>query len=182
VETSASRAAYLDGSFGSGKRAGCRTRSPGRCATYCSAPNRRQLARGGRPGCSPGCVLTPSDGCCRPVRWSAGSDDDPHWWTWAGYRVNATLKATLSGLADSSQRVSDQSIRLRADLRPDTWPSLVRALEGRLCLPEIDDKALAGLKFSDALPRPLAVATLATRLADLDHAAAVLTEPIRFEH
>jgi len=35
----------------------------------------------------------------------SGSDDDLHWWTWAGYRVNATPKATLSGLADSSQPV-----------------------------------------------------------------------------
>ena len=46
---------------------------------------------------------------------------------------------------------------------------------------KIDDKALAGLKFSAALPRHLAVATLATRLADLDHAASVLAEPSRFE-
>ena len=111
----------------------------------------------------------------------SGSDGDLHWWTWAGYRANATFKATLSGIADPSQRVSDLSIRLQADLRPGTWSSIVRALENRLCLPEIDDKALAGLKFSDALPRPLAVATLATRLADLDHAAAVLAEPVRFE-
>jgi Protein of unknown function (DUF664) len=32
------------------------------------------------------------------------------------------------------------------------------------------------VQFSDALPRHLAVATLATRLADLDHAATVLGE------
>jgi ATP-dependent Lhr-like helicase len=46
----------------------------------------------------------------------------------------------------------------------------------------VDEKALAGLKFSDALPRHLAVATLAVRQADLDHAQAVLIEPVRFEH
>lgn len=112
----------------------------------------------------------------------SGSDDDLCWWTWAGYRVNATLKATLSGLADSSQRVSDLNIRLRADLRPGTWPAVVREVRDRLCLPDIDDKALAGLKFSDALPRQLAVATLATRLADMEHAGLVLAEPVRFEH
>ena len=62
--------------------------------------------------------------------------------------------------------MDDLSIRLRPDLRP---ANMVRGSNGtadRLCLPEIDDKALAGLKFSDALPRHLAVATLATRLAD----------------
>jgi ATP-dependent helicase Lhr and Lhr-like helicase len=112
----------------------------------------------------------------------SGSDDDLRWWTWAGYRVNATLKATLSGIADPSQRVSDLFIRLRPDLRATTWPSVVRELRDHLCLPEVDDKALAGLKFSEALPPHLAVSTLANRLADLDHTAAVLTEPVRFEH
>jgi hypothetical protein len=43
-------------------------------------------------------------------------------------------------------------------------------------LPEADQKALAGLKFSEALPPDLAVAILAERLADLDHARAVLGE------
>ena len=52
---------------------------------------------------------------------SAAADNDLRWWTWAGYRANATLKATLGGLADESQRVDDLSIRLRTDLRPQTW-------------------------------------------------------------
>jgi ATP-dependent Lhr-like helicase len=73
------------------------------------------------------------------------------------------------------------SIRLRADLRPGTWVQAVKELHDRLVLPEVDDKALAGLKFSDALPHRLAAATLAARLADLDHAADLLSEPVRFE-
>lgn len=113
--------------------------------------------------------------------WDGGTvisrnDSDLRWWTWAGYRVNATLKATLGGVADESQRVDDLSIRLRADLRPSTWRHAVSELKDQLCLPEVDEKALAGLKFSDALPRPLAVKTLATRLADLEHAESVLVE------
>jgi ATP-dependent helicase Lhr and Lhr-like helicase len=108
------------------------------------------------------------------------SDPDLRWWTWAGYRANATLKATLGALADEAQRVDDVSIRLRGDLRPSTWRDAVAALEHHLCLPEVDDKALAGLKFSDALPRHLATATLAARLADLDHASSVLAESVHF--
>ena len=108
-------------------------------------------------------------------------DSDLRWWTWAGYRVNATLKATLGGLADEKQGVDDVTIRLRADLRPSIWRSLVDELEGRLVLPEVDEKALAGLKFSEALPRHLAEATLAARLADLENAKSVLLEPCRFE-
>ena len=111
----------------------------------------------------------------------SGSGDDLRWWTWAGYRANATLKATLGGLADEGQRADDLSIRLRGDLRPQTWHEAVSELKDRLCLPEVDDKALAGLKFSEALPRRLAEATLATRLADLERAGAVLAEPCRFE-
>ncbi len=109
------------------------------------------------------------------------NDNDLRWWTWAGYRVNATLKATLGNVADEAQRVDDLSVRLRADLRPEAWREVVGAVRDRLCLPEIDEKALAGLKFSDALPEHLAVATLAERLADLDHARIVLAESARFE-
>jgi ATP-dependent Lhr-like helicase len=109
------------------------------------------------------------------------SDLDLRWWTWAGYRANATLKATLGGLADEAQRVDDVSIRLRGDIRPSAWRAGVTELLGHLCLPEVDEKALAGLKFSDALPRHLATATLAARLADLGHARSVLAEPVRFE-
>jgi ATP-dependent Lhr-like helicase len=111
----------------------------------------------------------------------ARSEDDLRWWTWAGYRVNATLKATLGAVADETQRVDDLSIRLRADLRPSTWRSVVDAVQDRMCLPEVDEKALAGLKFSDALPQYLAVATLAARLADVNRARVVLMERARFE-
>jgi len=117
--------------------------------------------------------------------WAGGtvisrSDGDLRWWTWAGYRVNATLKATLGEVADEAQRVDDLSIRLRSDLRPSAWRGVVDAVQDRLCLPEVDEKALAGLKFSDALPRHLAVATLAARLADVEHARTVLAEPSRW--
>jgi ATP-dependent helicase Lhr and Lhr-like helicase len=50
----------------------------------------------------------------------------------------------------------------------------------RLCLPEVDERALAGLKFNEALPQRLATATLAARLADLESAACVLAEAVRF--
>ncbi|MBO0801660.1 MAG: DEAD/DEAH box helicase [Nocardiopsaceae bacterium] len=124
-----------------------------------------------------------SDGIGRvaePGTVVAGGDGDLRWWTWAGYRANATLKATLGEIADPAARVSDLFIRLRGDLRASTWPS-VRGLADHLVLPEVDEKALAGLKFSEALPRHLANATLARRLADLDHARDLLGERVRFE-
>ncbi|MFR9774015.1 DEAD/DEAH box helicase [Nocardia sp. SC052] len=108
------------------------------------------------------------------------SAEDVRWWTWAGYRANATLTATLGGLADPLQRFDDRYVRLRSDIDPTTWRKELRAADQRLCLPEVNEKALGGLKFSDALPKHLAIATLAARTADLDGAAATLNEPSRF--
>src|SRR6266516_3433515 len=106
--------------------------------------------------------------------------DDVRWWTWAGYRANATLAASLSKLTDSTQRFDDAVIRMRTNLTREMWKAATGDAAQRLCLPDVDDRALAGLKFNEALPKRLAAATLAARLADLDSAARVLREPVRF--
>ena len=105
---------------------------------------------------------------------------DVWWWTWAGYRANATLASTLTGLVDPVQEHGDLRLRLRRDLTPAQWRAGLADAAERLSLPEVDDDALAGLKFTAALPRRLAIATLATRLADLPAAFRVLREPARF--
>ncbi|GAA3850638.1 DEAD/DEAH box helicase [Saccharothrix violaceirubra] len=104
---------------------------------------------------------------------------DTRWWTWAGYRANATLAATLSDLLDERQRVDDASIRLRNDLSREMWRVATTGASGRLVLPEVDEQALTGLKFGEALPTRLAVATLATRIADVQGATRTLAEPVR---
>ncbi len=106
--------------------------------------------------------------------------EDVRWWTWAGYRANATLAATLSHLTDSVQRPDDASLRLRGDLTLEMWEAGTADAAERLCLPDVDQRALEGLKFSEALPERLAAATLAARMADLDSAVRVLSEPARF--
>jgi ATP-dependent Lhr-like helicase len=108
------------------------------------------------------------------------NNDDVRWWTWAGFRGNATLAATLSDLTDGMQRFTDSHLRMRTDLTPDIWKAAAADAADRLCLPDIDESALEGLKFSEALPERLATATLAARLADLESAATVLSEPIRY--
>ncbi len=105
---------------------------------------------------------------------------DVRWWTWAGFRANATLTATLSDVADQAQRPSDVSIRLRADVTPAAWRQAVSTAAETVCLPVVDEKALAGLKFSEALPPKLAERTLAARLSDVAGATRVLAEPARF--
>ena len=106
-------------------------------------------------------------------------DDDVRWWTWAGYRANVTLAATLSEIVDAGQRFDDYSIRLRSDLTREMWTAATSDATTRLCLPDVDERALAGLKFNEALPQRLAEATLATRLADLDSAQRTLRAPVR---
>ncbi|MFC8671180.1 DEAD/DEAH box helicase [Streptomyces griseorubiginosus] len=109
-----------------------------------------------------------------------GHDTNVRWWTWAGYRANATLAATLSSVADPLQRPTDTYVRLREDITPQEWRKATAHAADHLCLPAVDPRALSGLKFSAALTPRLAEATLAARLADLDGATNLLRERVRF--
>ncbi|MFD5904176.1 DEAD/DEAH box helicase [Streptomyces microflavus] len=108
---------------------------------------------------------------------------DVRWWTWAGYRANATLAATLPAIADPVQRPTDCYVRLREDLTHDMWRESHEAADGGapLVLPNVDRRAVHGLKFSAALPERLAIATVAARLADFEGARAALQESVRFQ-
>ncbi|MFZ3494066.1 DEAD/DEAH box helicase [Streptomyces sp. 5.8] len=108
------------------------------------------------------------------------ADGRMRWWTWAGHRANATLAATLDGLTVPGQRINDHWIRLREDVSPVVWKARTAGAAGRLCLPAVDERAVRGLKFAEALPPRLAEATLSARLANLEQAAVVLGEPVRF--
>ena len=107
------------------------------------------------------------------------SDGDVRWWTWAGFKANATLAATLTDVIDPMQRFDDSCIRLRENLTLQQWHDGIANAASRIRLPEVNDKALAGLKFSDALPKQIASATLAERLSDIGGAMALLSEPHR---
>ncbi|MFI6146596.1 DEAD/DEAH box helicase [Streptomyces sp. NPDC051109] len=107
---------------------------------------------------------------------------DVRWWTWAGYRTNATLGATLSTVADPLQRPTDCYLRLREDLTPHAWQAARNSARSAsaLVLPDVDQRAVHGLKFAVALPTRLATATLAARLADFEGARKTLAESVRF--
>ncbi|MGW2641542.1 DEAD/DEAH box helicase [Streptomyces sp. NPDC001348] len=107
---------------------------------------------------------------------------DVRWWTWAGYRANSTLAATLQSVSDPLQRPGDCWVRLREDLTPEAWRQARENVGDVLVLPDVDRRAVRGLKFSAALPERLAIATVAARLADFGGAGAVLREPVRLQH
>ncbi len=79
-------------------------------------------------------------------------------WTWAGLKANATL---LAGLGLQASGVENESVLL---------PEWVTIKDIRSCnadaVPRIDPDAVAGLKFSAALPVDLAARTVGERLAD----------------
>ncbi|MET8663334.1 DEAD/DEAH box helicase [Streptomyces tendae] len=106
-------------------------------------------------------------------------DGDIHWWTWAGHRANATLAATLAPVV-SPQRSHAHRIRLRDDVTVQEWSHAVAQAREGLTLPEIDWRAVRGLKFAEALPARLAEATLAARTVDERGAGLTLGEPVRF--
>ena len=66
------------------------------------------------------------------------SGEDVRWWTWVGYRANATLVATLSQLTDSNQRPDEANVRLRGDLTHEMWKAGTFDATERFCLPGVD--------------------------------------------
>ncbi|MBQ1090124.1 DEAD/DEAH box helicase [Streptomyces sp. B93] len=107
-------------------------------------------------------------------------DGDARWWTWGGHRANATLAASLPSVVLPHRIVDDRFVRLRDDITAQAWRAAVADAGNGLTLPEVDVRAVRGLKFAEALPPRLAEATLAARLADTEGARAVLAEPVRF--
>ncbi|MEV4114105.1 ATP-dependent helicase, partial [Nonomuraea sp. NPDC049695] len=82
------------------------------------------------------------------------------------------------------QRPTDFAVRLRQDLTLAVWREAKEsAADGELLvLPDVDRRAVTGLKFATVLPERLAVATVAIRLADFESAKTALMEPVRPQH
>lgn len=74
--------------------------------------------------------------------------NDVRWWTWAGYRANATLAATVPSVADPLQRPTDCWLRLRENLTSADWRTAREHVGENLVLPDVDPRAVRGLKFS----------------------------------
>ena len=84
-------------------------------------------------------------------------------------------------MADSAQHLEEFFIRLRSDVTPAAWKlALERRSMGVCACQQWTIRLVDGLKFSAALPRRLAEATLAQRLSDIMGARKALEEPHRF--
>lgn len=93
-------------------------------------------------------------------------------WSWAGLRANQTLIAGM-GLSDFAT-ASNEGILLPVDV----GAADVRDADVREAVPWISPDAVAGMKFSAALPGGLAQETLAERFADRAGALEIVTDRI----
>lgn len=94
---------------------------------------------------------------------------EPEWWTWAGRPRNQQLIAWLGdSLARQSQTSRHDRIRLQRPLDRDAVAQRISEVEAlpadQQPLPEVDDRALEGLKFFEALPAQWAREVVAARL------------------
>ncbi len=114
------------------------------------------------------------------------------WWTWAGARANAVLVAAIDAVAPGLLGESITYDNWQIAMRGDATGTAVKEALARACrelgaelesaVPLVDEKALKHLKFSEMLPREMAVATLSARLADPRSAVRTGRRPIVTVH
>lgn len=109
---------------------------------------------------------------------------ETRWWTWAGSRANAVLWAALyhvvPEICEPTTTFTNDHVAIRADASAVELRDGLEQARKRFgddlagVQPEVSDRAIQDLKFSEMLPEELAVNTLAARLADPSRAADVL--------
>jgi ATP-dependent Lhr-like helicase len=101
------------------------------------------------------------------------------WWTFAGTRANVTLAGELSRLCGG--RVDHDALAVKVE-GVEELPAIEKAIQDLASrdpssmAPVLEEAALGGLKFSQCLPRELALGTLACRLQDSAGVRAVLSQ------
>lgn len=110
------------------------------------------------------------------------SDGFAVWWTFAGQGANASLASALSESThirvehDSFALMFEELIELRAIQRAIDHLQTRDTCE---LLPDVDERAIQGLKFSECLPENMAVMMLQLRLQDLTGIRKSLKQPPR---
>ena len=101
------------------------------------------------------------------------------WWTFAGTQANATLAGELSRRCNRPVEHDALAVTIDGVEGLSTIEGAVRELSLRdpsSMAPLIEDAAVDGLKFSQCLPKELALATVASRLRDVTAVGAVLSQ------
>ena len=106
------------------------------------------------------------------------------WWTFAGTRANAMLAGGLARSCGHLWRVRFDGLTVSAEGEAD-WSDIRQAIVqlasagGDGLDPEVDEEALADVKFGECVPEELSRASLSARLRDPQAASAILAQPLR---
>lgn len=95
-------------------------------------------------------------------------------WSFGGLKAHATLLAALPAEVAVTATADNETIRFG----PGVGDHVLDGVDVDSVLPAIAPQAVEGLKFSAALPRELAMATLAERFVDRTGAKRIATSPV----
>jgi ATP-dependent Lhr-like helicase len=109
-------------------------------------------------------------------------DGAVQWWTFGGNHANATLANELTRIC--GRKVSHDSFVLEfaSDHKMQDVENAINELRERVpaeMLPDVDEAAIDGLKFSECLPLELALEMLSRRLQDTAATSHVFHESVR---
>lgn len=102
------------------------------------------------------------------------------WWTFAGWKANLWLGRAVAEYRRGVAAIDDLWIAVDPQLTIEQLGDVLGSVtvEGIDLAPWIPEEAIRGLKFSDCLPRELAIHVVAHRLADRDSTAVALRERV----
>lgn len=110
------------------------------------------------------------------------SGGETAWWTFAGHRTNASLAPALAEATMSKVEHDSFVLVFEPHVKPSDLEQALATIQSRdlsLFLPEVDEQAVHGLKFSECLPSDLAHNVLQVRLQDKEGLRHVLSTPPR---
>tara|TARA_R110002124_G_scaffold215380_2_gene381345 strand:+ start:33937 stop:36048 length:2112 start_codon:yes stop_codon:yes gene_type:complete len=105
------------------------------------------------------------------------------WWTYAGSQVNATLARQLSQMTRHVVQFDSFTLTFHQTLKLQDVEAAIKAVcqrDPNEMYPSIEEDAIIGLKFSECLPRDLAIEMLEHRLQDSESTQKLFQQPIRF--
>ncbi len=91
------------------------------------------------------------------------------WWTFGGFGANASLSRALSEIVRSSVRFDSFYMRFESFVKANEIENAMKQLcsiKDHELRPNIDDRAITGLKFNECVPYEMAIEMLAERLHD----------------
>jgi ATP-dependent Lhr-like helicase len=106
-------------------------------------------------------------------------DGAVQWWTFGGSRANATLANELKRICGRKAAYDSFVLEFPANHKLQDAQNAISELRGRVpaeMLPEVDENAIDGLKFSQCLPKAHAIEMLGRRLQDIDAIQQILSQ------